>query len=129
MPSGQSSEASATTATKNYVNIDRRHKLIRQYAVTNAAVHDSQVVDEILDPTNTGHEIWADSAYRFAAIEGLLKAKGYRLRIYRKGYRHTPLSAKQQAVNRRRASIRARVEHVFGHQVTARQGTLLWTIG
>lgn len=35
---------------KNHVNIDRRHKLIRQYAVTNAAGHDSQVVDEILDP-------------------------------------------------------------------------------
>ena len=28
---------------KNHVNVDKNHKLIRQYAVTDAAVHDSQV--------------------------------------------------------------------------------------
>jgi IS5 family transposase len=30
---------------KNHVNVDRRHKLVRRYKVTDAAVHDSQVVD------------------------------------------------------------------------------------
>ena len=29
---------------KNHVNVDRRHKLVRRYQVTDAAVHDSQVV-------------------------------------------------------------------------------------
>jgi len=32
------------------VNVDRRHKLVRRYHVTDAAVHDSQAVDAILDP-------------------------------------------------------------------------------
>ena len=30
---------------KNHVNVDRRHKLVRRYQVTDAAVHDSQVVE------------------------------------------------------------------------------------
>ncbi len=34
---------------KNHVNVDREHKLVRRYQVTDAAVHDSQVVDDILD--------------------------------------------------------------------------------
>ncbi len=38
---------------KNHVNVDRRHKLVRRYQVTDAAVHYSQVVDDILDPDNT----------------------------------------------------------------------------
>ena len=61
---------------KNHVNVDRRHKLVRRYQVTDAAVHDSQVVDDILDPDNTASEVWADSAYRSAEIEAKLKGKG-----------------------------------------------------
>ena len=52
---------------KNHVNVDRRHKLVRRYRVTDAAVHDSQIVDDILDPDNTASDVWADSAYRSAA--------------------------------------------------------------
>ena len=54
---------------KNHVNIDRRHKLVRRYQVTDAAVHDSQAVEGILDPNNTASGVWADSAYRSAEIE------------------------------------------------------------
>ena len=34
---------------KNHVNVDRRHKLVRRYHVSDAAEHDSQVLDDILD--------------------------------------------------------------------------------
>ena len=33
---------------KNHVNVDRKHKLIRRYHVSDAALHDSQAVDELL---------------------------------------------------------------------------------
>ena len=36
---------------KNHVNVDRRHKLVRRYHVSDAAEHDSQVLDDILDGT------------------------------------------------------------------------------
>jgi IS5 family transposase len=38
---------------KNPINVDRRHKLVRCYKVTDASVHDSQVVEDILDADNT----------------------------------------------------------------------------
>ena len=38
---------------KNHVNADAKHKLIRRYEVTDAAVHDSQPLDELLSEGNT----------------------------------------------------------------------------
>ena len=114
---------------KNHVNVDKRHKLIRQYAVTDAAGHDSQVLEELLLPTEVGRDIWADSAYRSAEIDTTLKAKRLRSKIHYKGSRNNALTTQQQTWNRARSRIRARVEHVFGHQVTAMGGKLIRTIG
>ena len=114
---------------KNHVNVDRRHKLVRRYQVTDAAVHDSQVVDDILDPDNTASEVWADSAYRSAEIEAKLKEKGLKSRIHRKGYRNKPLSEREKRGNTTRSKVRARVEHVFGAQSNDMGGTLVRSIG
>jgi transposase, IS5 family len=114
---------------KNHLSVDAAHKLVRKYQVTDAAVHDSQVFEPLLDRANTGTGVWADSAYRSEEIERLLRSRGLRSRIRRRGHRHKPLSAYQQEVNRRRSSIRARVEHVFGSQHNAQGGKLLRTIG
>ncbi len=38
---------------KNHVSVDVKHKLIRKYTVTDAATHDSRVIDELLDERNT----------------------------------------------------------------------------
>ncbi|MDR4485584.1 MAG: IS5 family transposase [Nitrospirales bacterium] len=114
---------------KNHVNVDKTHKLIRQYTVTNAAVHDSQVLKAVLLPAEAGRDVWADSAYWSDAIEAHLTTTGLRSKIQQKGYRNQPLTERQKHGNRRRARIRARVEHVFGHQVTAMGGNLIRTVG
>ena len=114
---------------KNHVNVDRRHKLMRRYRVTDAAVHDSQIVDDILDPDNTASDVWADSAYRSAEIEAKLEEKGLKSRIHRKGYRNKPLSEREKRGNTTRSKVRARVEHVFGAQSNDMGGTLVRSIG
>ena len=114
---------------KNHIGIDRTHKLIRRYAETDASVHDSQKLDDVLDKSNTAAEVWADSAYRSAEIEAKLEAKGYKSRVHRRARRNRPLSAREQAGNTTRSRVRARVEHVFGHQHTAMGGTIVRTIG
>ena len=48
---------------KNHVNADAKHKLIRNYAVSDAAVHDSQELDGLLGKGNTCNDVFADSAY------------------------------------------------------------------
>jgi IS5 family transposase len=114
---------------KNHVNVDKRHKLIRRYTVTDAAVHASQVLEEVLQSKAAGRDVWADAAYRSEEIEIQLKKRKLRSRIQYKGYRDKPLTAKQTQTNQRRSRIRARVEHVFGHHVMAMGGKLIRTIG
>lgn len=113
---------------KNHISADRRHKLVRRYAVTPASVHDSQKLDDVLDPNNTASSVWADSAYRSGETEAKLKACGMTSRIHRRGTRSHPLNKRQQAANKTRSKVRARVEHVFGAQ-HAMGGKLVRTIG
>ena len=96
---------------KNHVNADAKHKLIRHYAVSDAAVHDSQKLDGLLDEGNTCNDVFADSAYRSAEIEAKLRASGYRSRIHRRGRRKPP------AIFDARASSQARVAQAGTVQV------------
>ena len=114
---------------KNHVNVDRRHKLVRRYQMSDAATHDSKVLDDILDGDNTALGVWADSAYRSAEIEAALKKKGLRSRIHRKARRNKPLSEREKQGNKTRSSVRVRVEHVFGAQSNDMGGTLLRSVG
>ncbi len=114
---------------KNHIDIDTQHKLIRRYQATTASVHDSQILGELIDPGNRNADVWADSAYRCQATERELKSNGYRSRIHHKGNRNTPLSEHKQAVNRKRSTLRARVEHVFGYQANSMGGKFIRTIG
>lgn len=98
---------------KNHVNVDNAHKLVRKYAVSAAAVHDSKKLDELLDNGNTRRALWADSAYRSEEAEANLKSKGCRSHIHRKGVRGKPLTAWEKQGNKTRSQTRCRVEHVF----------------
>jgi Transposase DDE domain len=111
------------------VGVDKAHQLIRKWDITDAAVHDSQKLDDILDPSNTAKDVWADSAYRSAAIERRLREKGLRSRIHRRAVRGHALSVTQKTANTTRSKVRARVEHVFGHQENSMGGKIVRTIG
>jgi len=114
---------------KNHVNADARYKLIREYGVTDASVHDSQAFDDLLNKGNTSSKVYADSAYRSAEAERKLKARGFRSRIHKRGRRNRPLSAAEAEANYSKSKVRARIEHVFGAQENAPGGRLVRTIG
>ena len=114
---------------KNHVNADAKHKLIRQYDVTDASVHDSQKFDGLLNPANTSSDVYADSAYRSAETEAKLSLRGLRSRIHHRANRNHPLSQAQENANRRKSRVRARIEHVFGAQQTSPGGRIVRTIG
>jgi IS5 family transposase len=114
---------------KNHLGVDKAHKLIRKWDATDAAVHDSQKLDDLLDLSNTGNGVWADSAYRSDQIEANLKAKGLQSRIHRRAARNHPLSERQKSANTTRSKVRARVEHVFGQQQNSMGGKIVRTIG
>lgn len=68
---------------KNHVEVDRRHEPIRRYTVTDARVHHSRPLEDVLDADNTASEVSADGAYRSAETEEKLAARGLRRRIHR----------------------------------------------
>ena len=113
---------------KNHVNADKTHKLIRDYEVTDAAVHDSRYwrrCSTTPTPPKTcsatapigrprPRRSWPREAFAAASAS-----------------RHAWPSAVegQGDGNRAKSRIRARIEHVFGTQETAPGGRILRTIG
>lgn len=114
---------------KNHINADAKHKLIRRYAVSDASVHDSQKLDDLLMTPNTSRDVFADSAYRSAETEAQFKRQGFNSRIHERAARGRPLSERQHNANRNKSKVRARIEHVFGAQEMAPGGRLVRTIG
>ena len=114
---------------KNHISIDVKHKLIRGWAVSDAAVHDSNIFEELIDETNSSGATWADSAYQAARIFEFLEDWGMREHIQRKGDRGRPLSDWEKQGNRTRAKVRALVEHVFGAQTMRAGDLVVRTIG
>src|SRR5258708_15898883 len=92
---------------KNHVGQAKAHKLIRKWDATDAAVHDSQKLDDVLDFSNTGKEVWADSAYRSLQIEAGPQDKCLQSRIHPRAARNRPLSERQKPANPTPPQVRA----------------------
>ena len=115
---------------KGHINIDAVSKVITQWVATDASVHDSQALEAVLRPASVGGaNVHADSAYRSAQIEALLADKQLTSHIHERAYKDAPLTDEQNASNKVKSKVRARVEHVFGHMQTAMGGMLIRSIG
>jgi len=95
--------------------------------VTSACVHDSQVLNHLLDID--AESVWGDSAYWSARTEWVLRTIGFESQIHEKGQRNRPMSVEQIERNRKRSKIRGRVEHVFGQWVMRLGGKSVRLIG
>ena len=114
---------------KNHVKSDTKTKLIEEFEVTDASVHDSQVIENLLTKKDKGQPLYADSAYTGEDQEKVYKKKKVVNKINEKGYRNKPLTDEQKANNKEKSKIRARVEHVFGFIENSMNGSFIRTIG
>jgi transposase, IS5 family len=101
---------------KNHLGIDRRHRLIRTWAATDAARHDGALLPDLIDKNNTASEVWADTAYRSKTNEKHLADNGLRSQIHRKKPRGKPMPRRTARANARKSAVRSAVEHVFARQ-------------
>ena len=115
--------------TPPWANVDVEHKFVRRYEVTDAAIHDSRLIDRLLDGCNTNRDVYADGAYHSQAIRERLEQQGYRDRIHRRGRRDAPLTDRDRAPNKVKSRVRARVDHVFGRQAQRLGGKLIRCVG
>ena len=114
---------------KDHAAVDKDTKLILDYDVTSAEVHDSQVFLQFITEYTSG--VWADSAYLSEAIKAALREINplISINICNRAYRNTPLTVEQKEENSLISKIRARVEHVFGFMTRSMGGMLLNCIG
>jgi len=100
----QEERGGALYGYKNHVKAGAKSKWLERYALTDASVHDSQKLAELV-ATEDG-EVYADSAYR-----------------------NRPLTEEQEESNRQKSKIRARIEHVFGYMSQSMKGFYLRYLG
>jgi len=114
---------------KDNIKCDSKSKIITKYKVTDASVHDSQVVEALLDPSDEGQPLWGDSAYSGSPIARKLKSKKIKNRIHTKGAKNKSLTTKQKNLNTKKSKVRARVEHIFGFIENSMNGSYIRCIG
>ena len=114
---------------KNHVKVDSKSKLITGYVVTDASVHDSQVLDNLLDSKDEEQPLWADSAYTGAKQEEIIEEKKMVNEVCEKGYKNNPMTQAQKDSNTIKSKTRSRIEHIFGFMEMSMNGMYLHCIG
>jgi IS5 family transposase len=114
---------------KNHVKVDTKSKFIVNYVVTDASVHDSQVLEDLLEESDRGQHLHADSAYSGEDMEQIIAKYDMINKVHEKGSRNHPLDAEQKENNRTKSTIRVRVEHVFGFMEQSMKGIFVRSIG
>jgi len=112
---------------KSHISIDRRYGFIREYAVASAAHADGRMLSHLVSRENTSSEVWADTAYRSQRNEKWVTKNMLTSRIHRRKPHGKPMSETTARANAWKSSVRAKVEHVFGHQKN-RYGLFMRTI-
>jgi IS5 family transposase len=130
---------------KNHVKTDVRYKIVRDYEVTPASVHDSQVfmgffpakaeeekerageARERNEARSPEDDVYADSAYAHYAEE--LRLRGYEPKLCEKGARNHPLTDEQKANNREKSRTRCRVEPIFGAMKSRARDEIMRCLG
>ena len=98
---------------KLHIGVDSQSGLIHSASVTSGNVHDSQELPNLLHGQET--RLYGDSAYRGEKQREQLKDIAPRARDFtnKRAYRSRPLSEEDRQTNRRKSSVRSKVEHPF----------------
>jgi IS5 family transposase len=98
---------------KVHIGADSKTGLIHSASVTAGNVHDSQELPNLLHGAET--RFYGDSAYRGEKQKKRLKelAPGARDFTNKRAYKNRPLSDADKETNRRKSSVRSKIEHPF----------------
>ena len=98
---------------KLHIGADSKAGLVHSASVTAANVHDSHEVPNLLHGGETC--FYGDSAYRGKAQHERLKNIAPKAKDFtnKRAYKNRPLTDADKATNRRKSSIRSKVEHPF----------------
>lgn len=96
---------------KDHIAVDPQNEFVSEFVCTPASIHDSQVLDELLE--GDGAAIFADKAYDKQEVRKRYRKEDRFCDILAKARRGKPLSPGQKRRNRILSHIRTKVERVF----------------
>ena len=111
---------------KDHVKADADSKLITDYTVTPANVHDSQPMPAMIDESDKA--VYADSAYWGSVVADALP-ENVENHIHERGTKKQPLTEEQKASNRTKSKTRCRIEHIFGFMTNSMHGITVRSVG
>lgn len=114
---------------KDHDVADAQSKLIRDFEVTPASVHDINELGVLINEKHEGESVFADSAYKSAEQEERLATMGIKSYIHEKGTRGQALNEMQKKMNAIKSMVRSRIEHIYGHIEDSMGGDLFEYIG
>ena len=99
---------------KNHVRADAESVIITDYTVSDASVHDSQELPNLINEEKLAGSLFADSAYKSAKTDQTLDDLGIKNFVHEKGSRNKPLNILHKELNRLKSQVRCKIEHIFG---------------
>jgi IS5 family transposase len=97
---------------KAHIGTDTGKGLVHSVIVTDAGVHDSKVMDELLHGEEKA--VYGDKAYAGEDRQKECESRGIEWCVKRKAYRWKQLSEEDEEYNHRQGKVRAKGEHAFG---------------
>jgi hypothetical protein len=95
---------------KNHIGVDKTHRVIRAWMVAAASRHEAATLPRLLVKTNTGSNVWTDTACRSKKNEKHLKKAGLKTAIHRKKPRGKPMPERTAKANAAKLKVRAAIE-------------------
>jgi IS5 family transposase len=96
---------------KAHVGTDTGRGLVHSVVVTDAGVHDSQVMDELLHGEEQA--VYGDRAYTSEKRKTDFEDRGIKWCVNRKGCRYRQLTPEDVEYNHKQSQVRAKGEHAF----------------
>ena len=110
---------------KDHVKCDKDSKIITDFTVTDASVHDSQELINLVNKDDKTVDL--DSGYtgKDIAEEIQKECPDIELNVCARAYRNRPLTDEEKAINEIISRRRCRIEHIFGYMTRFMGGLTL----
>jgi transposase, IS5 family len=96
---------------KAHISVDAKSGLVHTVGVTTARTHDAKVIDQLIREDDEA--IFGDKGYVNEKLKAAARQAGVYWAVLEKAKPKKKLSSSQRKRNKKHASVRAKVEHVF----------------
>ncbi len=110
---------------KDHVKCDKDSKIITDFTVTDASVHDSQELINLVNRDDKAVDLDAGYAGEDLKQAVLEEFPDVELNVCARAYRNRPLSEEEKAINKIISRRRCRIEHIFGYMTRFMGGLTL----